>query len=182
MNTKRVYSLAKLQRKILQAGALSFAFTALHAAPFTILTENFDSYTGAATSLTDTATANPPWPQAIAQDDTPVAPLAAGTGIQLVNFLAASGTQSLLLRSGSEAQIHIQQPRSGSRYQLDFKLNTAKGAGDRNFYIIVRAMGNDTNGEDFMAYRSDRAPGNATFYYDGIDTGGWTATGAGPGD
>ena len=170
MNTNRIYS-------FIQVSALSFAFATLHAAPFTILTENFDSYTGAATSLTDTATANPPGPQAIAQDDTPVAPLAAGTGVQLVNFLAASGTQSLLLRSGSEAQIHIQQPRSGSRYQLDFRLNTAKGAGDRNFYIIVRAMGNDTNGEDFMAYRSDRAAGNATFYYDGIDTGGWTATG-----
>lgn len=152
--------------------------TTLHAAPATIFTENFDSYSAPATSLTDTANANPPGPQVLVTDDNPVAPLIAGTGVQLINWLAASGSQSLLVRSGSEATIQIQQPLSGSRYQLDFKLNTAKGAGDRNFFLIVRAMGNDTNGEDFLAYRSDRAAGNATFYYDGIDTGGWTATGA----
>jgi hypothetical protein len=148
----------------------------LAAAPATIFEDNFDSYSGPATSLTDTNSANPPGLQTIVTDDDPVAPLGAGTGVQLVNWMAASGTQSLLIRSGSEAQVQIQRPRSGSRYQLDFRLNTAKGAGDRNFYLIVRAMGNDTNGEDFMAYRSDRAAGNATFYYDGIGTGGWTPT------
>lgn len=163
---------------MIRASVLSIVgLASLHAAPATIFTENFDSYTGPATSLEDTATANPSGPQLLVTDDTPVAPLGAGTGIQLNNWLAASGTQSLLVRSGSEAQIQIQQPLSGSSYQLDFKLNTAKGAGDRNFYLIVRAMGNDTNGEDFLAYRSDRAAGNATFYYDGIDTGGWIATG-----
>ena len=123
---------------MVQASAIWLGLVTLQAAPFTIFTENFDSYAGAAMSLTDTATANPRGPQAIAQDDTPIAAFEAGTGVQLVNFMAASGTQSLLVRPGSEAQIHIQEPRSGSSYQLDFKLNTAKGAGDRNFYVIVR--------------------------------------------
>jgi hypothetical protein len=161
------------------AGALGLNLCMLTAtaAPVTVFTENFDSYSGAATSATDTATANPPGPQVIATDDAPIAPLAAGAGVQLVNWLASSGTQSLVVRSGSEAQVQIQRPLSGSRYQLDFMLNTGKGAGDRNFYLVVRAMGNDTNGEDFMAYRSDRAGGNASFYYDGIETGGWTPTG-----
>ena len=110
------------------------------------------------------------------QDDDPATETGAGTGVQVVNHLASSGSQSLLIRSGSEAQVHIQAPRSGSSYQFDFNINTAKGAGDRNFYLILRAMGSDTNGEDFMAYRSDRAAGNALFYYDGIDPDtGWIA-------
>lgn len=150
----------------------------LHAAPFTIFSENFDTYSSPATNLTDTATANPSGQQVIVTDDNPVAPLEAGSGVQIINHLAASGSQSLLIRSGSEAQIQIQQPRSGSSYTLDFKLNTAKGTGDRNFYLIVRAMGNDTNGEDLMAYQSNRAADFATRFYDGIDTGGWTLTGA----
>lgn len=170
--------LQRLRVSLLAAlAALTGAATA-QAAPAAVFTENFDSQTGAAASLEDTATANPAGPQVIVTDDAPTAPFAAGTGVQLASWLSASAPNSLLIRSGSEAQIQIQRPLSGSRYRLDFKLNTAKGSGDRNFYLIVRAMGNDTNGEDFMAYRSDRAAGNATFYYDGIETGGWTATGA----
>jgi hypothetical protein len=168
-----------IRRVIIRASVLPIvSLAAIHAAPFTIFTEDFESYSDPATSLTDTATANPSGPQVIVTDDNPVAPLEAGTGVQVINHLAASGSQSLLVRSGSEAQIQIQQPRSGSSYTLDFRLNTAKGEGDRNFYLIVRAMGNDTNGEDFLAYQSDRAAGNATRYYDGIETGGWTLTGA----
>lgn len=159
--------------------ALSLCFllglAQLHAAPDIIFSEDFDSYTGPATSLEDNADADPDSVQILVQDDAPQAPFEAETGVQLINWLE-TGTQSLLIRSGSEAQAHIQNPRSGSSYQLDFRINTSKGSGDRNFYLIVRAMGSDTNGEDFMAYRSDRAAGNAIFYYDGIapDTG-WTA-------
>lgn len=156
--------------------ALSTLVGVAQAAPATIFTEDFESYTGAATSLEDTASANPEGPQILVQDDDPATETGAGTGVQVVNHLASSGSQSLLIRSGSEAQVHIQAPRSGSSYQFDFNINTAKGAGDRNFYLILRAMGSDTNGEDFMAYRSDRAAGNALFYYDGIDPDtGWIA-------
>lgn len=167
--------LQKRNKRSILALALSssISLAALQAAPATVYTENFDTFTGAATALEDTATANPPGPGLIVVDDAPAGGTA-GSGVQLVNWLAKSGTQSLLVRAGSEAQVQIQQPRSGGTYQLDFNLYTVKGSGDRNFYVIVRAMGSDTNGEDFMAYRSDRAVGNGIFYYDGIETGGWT--------
>src|SRR5688572_14177322 len=113
MMIKRIIPSTRLA--ILRAGLLSvLGVASIHAAPATIFTENFDSYTGAATNLTDEATANPAGPQVIVTDDNPIAPLVAGTGVQLINYLASSGAQSLLVRSGSEAQIQIQQPRSGS--------------------------------------------------------------------
>ncbi|MEW6158055.1 MAG: hypothetical protein AB1813_11520 [Verrucomicrobiota bacterium] len=145
----------------------------LTAAPVTVFTENFDGFTDAAVDLADTANANPTGAAFTISDDNPAGGTA-GSGIQVAKWLAKSGAQSLLVRSGSEAIVQLHNARSGARIQLDFDLYVAKEAGDRNFYVIVRAMGNDTNGEDFMAYRSDRATGGGMFYYDGIAPGtGW---------
>ncbi|MBI5383864.1 MAG: hypothetical protein HZA90_04165 [Verrucomicrobia bacterium] len=153
----------------------------LTAQEVTIASDDFEAYTGAATSLSDTNNANPATPSIAIADDTPVGTGAvAGSGVQLINWLAHSGSQSLLLRSGTEAQLHMPNTRSGPRYQLDFWLYVVKGAGNRSFFTILRAMGADSNGDDLLAYQSDRAANRNIRYYDGVGSvpaANWVQTG-----
>jgi len=148
-------------------------------AAVTLVNEGFEAYTGPATSLEDTTDADPAVPYGVVSDDDPAGGVA-GSGVQLVNWIAHSGTQALLLRSGSEAQLHLPNAQSGTRYQLDFWIYAVKGSGDRNFYVILRGEGTDSNGDDILAYRSDRAATPAIFYYDGVGPGtsAWVNTGA----
>lgn len=144
----------------------------------TVYLQDFESVVSTAKSLTDMASANPEGLGIIVTDDAPVAGAGdAGSGVQVVDWLAKSGSKSLLLRGGSEAIINLPDARSGPRGTLDFWLRVVKGGGDRNFYLIVRSMGSDSNGEDLLAYRSDRAASPNIFYYDGIGGGqGWRNT------
>lgn len=151
----------------LVAAALSVAPTR---AADTIFNDDFESYTAVATSLADTADADPTHPNLLIVDDTPLGS-DDGTGIQVINWLARSGTKALLVRSSAEAQVHLTGARSGQRYTLDFWLYTVKEAGDRNFYFILRGEGSDHNGDDYLAYRSDRAATLNLFYYDGVGPG-----------
>jgi hypothetical protein len=150
----------------------------LHAATTTIYSENFDSYSGAATNLTDTANANPGSPDIIYPDDNPAGGVN-GSGVQLINWLSHSGSNALLVRSGSEAQVLLKRPLSGTKYTLDFWMYVVKGTGTKNFILILRGMGADSNGDDYLAYRSDRAATANTYYYDGIgpSAANWIATG-----
>lgn len=146
----------------------------------TIFSEDFEAYTGAATNLADTANANPASASLAISDDNPVGGVN-GSGVQLINWLAHSGTQSLLLRSGTEAQVQLRGARSGPRYQLDFWLYVVKGTGNRNFFTTLRAMGADSNGDDLLAYQSDRAANRNIRYYDGVGSvpaANWVQTGA----
>ena len=153
------------------------------AVPRVIYANDFEAYSNVATNLADEADADVAGSDWIVVDDDPVSGLgAAGSGVQVVNWAARSGAKALLVRSGSEAQIQLPQPLSGTRYQFDFWLYAHQGTGDRNFYIIPRGEGSDNNGEDFIAYRSDRG-GTEThhgiYYYDGVSPGtGWIYTGA----
>ncbi len=143
-----------------------------------IFADDFEGHEAAATSLSDVSDADPTHPNMRVIDDDPLGS-DAGSGVQVVNWQANSGSNALLLRSGTEAQIHFTQARSGSSYQFDFWLYTVKGAGDRNFSLILRGEGSDFNGDDYLAYRSDRAATQNIFYYDGVGPGAaaWVNTG-----
>lgn len=145
-----------------------------------VLDQDFETFAAAATSIDDMTDANPDGPGFTVTDDNPVDGAGdAGSGVQVVDWSTHNGTRALLVRSGSEAIVNLPEARSGSMATLDFWLLVSKGAGDRNFYFIVRSMGSDTNGEDFMAYRSDRGATAGIFYYDGIGAGpNWIAAGA----
>lgn len=148
-------------------------------AAVTIFSDDFESYSPAAANLDDPLDADPPVPNGRLIDDDPVGGIA-GTGVQLINWQAHSGSQALLVRANAEAQIHFPNVRSGSRYTLDFWIYPVKGSGDRNFYLILRGEGSDFNGDDYLAYRSDRGASPAIFYYDGVGPGtaAWVNTGA----
>ena len=114
-----------------------------------------------ATSLADTADADPTGLEWAIADDTALIPTTAGAGVQVINWLTnASGgaNQALLLRPSSEAQVMLRGARSGSSYQLDFWTYAVREAtSDRNFYIALRGEGTDNNGDDFFAYQVNRA-------------------------
>jgi len=162
---------ARRQRGILGFWLSCLAVGHLAAATTTIYTNDFESYGAVAASWDDTADADPAGPEWMVPDDTALNPATAGMGVQVINWRAHSGNKALLLRSSSEAQIHFPGPRSGTRYQLDFWLWVEKGSGDRNFYIILRGEGADFNGDDYIAYRSDRGTGYTIWYYDGVANG-----------
>jgi len=143
-----------------------------------VFSDDFESYGTVATEWGDVADADPTHANMVLTDDDPLGS-DAGTGIQVINWEARGG-QALLVRSGSEVQVHFVNALSGSRYYLDFWLYAAKGSGDRNFYLILRGEGSDYNGDDYLAYRSDRAATQNLFYYDGVGPGAaaWVNTGA----
>ncbi|HWQ90196.1 MAG TPA: hypothetical protein VN673_00890, partial [Clostridia bacterium] len=174
-------SLARLGR-ICAAGILLTGLTSspLLAATFTVVNEDFEAYTGAATSIDDTSDADPAIPGLVISDDTPFGP-AAGSGVQLIDWLAHSGTKSLLLRPGTEARLNMPAIRSGKSYQLDFWTHAVREAtSSQNFLMVLRGAGSDINGDDYLAYRVDRATNSTVlFYYDGVGPGAsaWVATG-----
>ncbi|HOK76378.1 MAG TPA: hypothetical protein PLW35_01485 [Verrucomicrobiota bacterium] len=179
---RRPLASRKLESVLRSAGsAVAFALglNIAMAAPVTIYSNDFEAYSGAATSLEDVADADPTGDEWMVTDDDALNPNTPGMGVQVINWRSHSGNQALLFRSSSEAQIHFPGPRSGTRYQLDFWLWVEKGSGDRNFYFIMQGEGADYNGSDYVAYRSDRGTTAKIFYYDGVDNnnaGLWVGT------
>lgn len=158
--------------------------TQLGAATTTIYSNDFESYTNVATSLADTSDADPTGVEWNIVDDVALDSTPEGAGVQVINWLtnaAGQPTKSLLLRPSSEAQIYLRNAKSGTRYQLDFWVYSAReAASDRGFYILLRGEGNDYNGHDYIAYRSDRAANSTKlFLYDGVKSSpGWLNIGA----
>ena len=152
---------------------------------YLIYSNNFDSYTSyAATNLYDTSYAFPTGaaPGLVLVGNSPYG-WPAGSGVQLINWLSHSGTQSLLVRSGCEADINLYKVRSGTSYQLDFwlyvhKAGTNGTAGVRNWYMRPGGEGADNNGDDYIAYRSDRAADDKIYNYGGIGSAAWVYIGA----
>lgn len=157
------------------------------AATVTLFDDNFDSYTGAATSLGDTSDADPAVPEfnGTMADDNPVPPGVAGSGVQLIDWDSHTGPNSLLLRSGTEARFNLNGPRTGTNYQWDFWVNiTTTATTDRGFRVTIRAEGGDLNGDDYIGYRQANVTNSTVLEsYDGIalggvqPTGGWTSMG-----
>lgn len=154
------------------------ALATLHAATLVLYTNDFEAYTAVATNWADAVDADPAGSEWNVNDDTALDPTTVGAGVQVINWLAHSGTQSLLLRSGTEAQITLANAKSGTNYVLDFWVQAARGTGDRNWFVTLRAMGADSNGDDFLAYRTDRSTSSNIFYYDGVgpEAGAWVDT------
>lgn len=173
-----------LTRPIAIMSLIFLAMIPARAATVVIYTNDFEAYTDVATNLADEADADPDGPEWNLVDDNAIDPVTAGAGVQVINWLAHSGTKSLLMRNGNtQSQIFFTNAKSGSSYQLDFWLYVVKSPGDRNFIFTLRAEGADNNGDnsngDYVAYRSDRAVTDKLFYYDGIgpDTAAWIDTG-----
>lgn len=143
------------------------------AAHLTIYTNDFESYADVAASLNDDIDADPTGSEwNIADDNSLSAPTTAGAGVQVISWLAHSGSKSLLLKSSSEAQIYLPNTKSGTNYTLDFWTYAVRGTGDRNWYVVVRGMGADNNAGDYLAYRTDRTAASSNiYYYDGIGAG-----------
>lgn len=155
------------------------AGAAAQAASHVIYANDFEAYTDVATSLADESDADPVGPEWQIFDDNPLGS-ADGSGVQVVNWLARSGSKSLLVRPASEARVFLGDTRSGSRYQLDFWLYSDRGpTSSHNFYILLLGMGTDNNGGDFFAYRSGRNTNDATVHcYDGVRSApNWVNTG-----
>lgn len=153
----------------------------MSADPWVIYENDFESYTEVATSVGDESDADPTGIEWQMQDDIPIAGAGAdGSGVQVVNWLAASGAKSLLVRPGSEARVHFRETRSGTKYQLDFRIYSDRGpTSSHNFYILLNGMGADNNGGDFLAYRGGRATNDqALVCYDGVRAApGWAPVG-----
>lgn len=150
----------------------------------TIYSENWDSYTSyAATGTNDTTYAFPTaaQPALVLVGNNPKGGVA-GSGVQLINWLHHSGTQSLLIRSGCEADVNLYNTHSGTSYQLDFWLYMHKHGptgtmGTYNWYIRPGGEGVDNNaGDDYIAYRGDRAKTLKVFNYNFV-TQAWADTG-----
>jgi hypothetical protein len=141
-----------------------------------LVSEDFEAYTSFAASLADQATdADPTNTWYEITDDTPLG-TADGSGLQVVNWQAHTGTKALLLRPNTTLNMSMPNTRSGSRYTLDFWLYASRGAtASHNWYVLLRGMAADSNGDDIIAYRTTQAT-NSTMvqYYDGIETGGWS--------
>ncbi len=171
MNTSQTLPSYLRKSRSWLALAACCAVTQLSAAPLDLVNEGFESYTDVAASLADAATDADPtnaWYQIT--DDTPLGS-ADGSGLQVQTWQVHSGTKALLLRPNTTLNINIPDTRSGSRYTLDFWLYANRGAtASHNWYIMLRGMGADNNGEDIVAYQSNQATNSTMIrYYDGID-------------
>ena len=155
--------------------ALCLSSTLLQAATVNIYTNDFEAYSTSATDLADTSDADPSGSEWNVVDDAALSPTTAGAGVQVINWLtntSGGANKALLLRPGTEAQIHLANAKSGTRYQLDFKALIARGpTSDRSFYVILRGEGADHNGQDFIAYRTDRLTNSTALnLFDGVNS------------
>jgi len=145
-----------------------------------IYTNDFEAFSNVATNLSDMADTDPVGAEWNMADDNPVG-TASGSGVQVINWLAHSGSKSLFLRPGSEAQVNLPNTRSGTNYQFDFWMHVVKApTGSHSFLVILRGEGADLNADDYIAYRSERVITNSSviYYFDGIgpELAGWTNT------
>jgi hypothetical protein len=132
------------------------------AATITLVNENFDSYSGAATSFNDIRVAIPNTDyirveDGLAQGD---APGGLGfNGVQLINWASApsSGPNCMLLRPNTAFRCNL-DPRGGTNYTWNFwMLSSKSGSADRGFRVSLVEEGADQNEQDFLIFRSGQA-------------------------
>lgn len=185
MTMKRM---ARSISSLLSIAGLVVAST-VNAAETTVYSNDFESQSIAAASLADTDDADPVGVEWSIADDAARSPTTAGAGVQVISWMtnsAGAPNKALLLRTHTEAQIHLRGIQSGSRYQLDFRTFAVRQpTSSHNFYVLLRGAGSDINVDDYLAYRVDRATNSLKlFYYDGVGqgaapvAGAWVDTGA----
>lgn len=142
--------------------ALPLCASQLTAATLTLVDENFDAYTGAATSFSSLAIAVPTNSYLRVEDGLaqPDAPSGLGAnGVQLINWNSAPGSapNCMLLRPNTAFRCNL-DPRGGTNYTWEFWMLSSKSAGaDRGFRISLVEEGADQNEQDFLIFRSGQA-------------------------
>ena len=170
----RQETLALWRATALLALLTGFAASKVAGATVALVNENFDSYTGAATSLSDIKVAIPSTDyirveDGFAQGD---APGGLGfNGVQLINWNSAPGSSpnSMLLRPNTAFRCNL-DPRGGTNYTWEFwMLSSKSGTADRGFRISLVEEGADQNEQDFLIFRSGQAATATTSGVDGVD-------------
>ncbi len=144
------------------------------AATVTLVNENFDSYGGAATSLSDVKSAIPNTDYIRVEDGLAQADAPNGlgfNGVQLVNWASAPGSapNCMLLRPNTAFRCNL-DPRGGTNYTWDFwMLSSKSGTADRGFRISLLQEGADQNAHDFLIFRSGQGTTAAVTGTDGVD-------------
>gem|GEM_PF-381996 len=144
------------------------------AATITLVDENFDSYTGAATSLSDLKVAVPDSNYIRVEDGLAIGNAPGGlgfNGVQLINWDSAPGSapNCMLLRPNTAFRCNL-DPRGGTNYTWHFwMLSSKSGTADRGFRISLVEEGADQNEQDFLIFRSGQAATATTSGVDGVD-------------
>lgn len=144
------------------------------AATVTLVNDNFDSYSGAATSLSDIKVAIPNTDYIRVEDGLAQADAPGGlgfNGVQLINWASAPGSapNSMLLRPNTAFRCNL-DPRGGTNYTWDFWMLSSKSdTADRGFRISLNEAGADQNEQDFLIFRSGQAATATTSGIDGVD-------------
>jgi hypothetical protein len=177
--TRRLQNQTTTTRPLAALGALllgALAACNLTAAPITLYSNSFDSYSGAATNFSDTQITTLPngaggirVEDGLAQGDSPYG--AGWDGVQLINWNSApsSSPNSMLLRPATAFRCTF-DPRGGSNYVWDFwMLSFKSGTADRGFRISLTQQGADQNAHDFLIFRSGQGTTTAITGTDGVD-------------
>ena len=144
------------------ASLAGLAGTPLLAETVTLVNQNFDSFTGAATSILDTRIAIPNTDYIRVEDGLPQADAPGGLGfdgVQLINWASAPGSapNCMLLRPNTAFRCNL-DPRGGTNYSWEFwMLSSKSGSADRGFRISLVEEGADQNEQDFVIFRSGQA-------------------------
>lgn len=150
------------------------------AASVTLVSENFDSYSGAVSSFSSTAVAVPNTDRIRIEDGLAQADAPAGlgfNGVQLVNTWIPSSAynsgNAMLLRPNTSFRCNL-DPRGGTNYVWEFSMLSSKsGTADRGFRISLVEQGADQNEQDFLIFRSGQAAtGNNSGQPGGINVDG----------
>lgn len=134
------------------------------AAPITLVSENFDSYTGAATSFSSIAVAVPNTDYIRIEDGLAQADAPSGlgfNGVQLVSgwfpSSAYNSGNAMLLRPNTAFRCNL-DPRGGTNYVWEFSMLSSKsGSADRGFRPSILEEGADQNEQDSVIFRSGQA-------------------------
>lgn len=171
-NQGRLKLLGLWQTTAIVAVAACIAATKVSAATVLLYTNNFDSYSGAATSFSSPAVTFPPTgaggirvEDGVAQGD---ASYAIGwNGVQLINWAPASAHNSgncMLLRPNTSFRCTF-DPRGGSNYVWEFSMLSSRagvGGGARSYRMSLVQQGADQNAHDFVIFRGNQGGGIAT--------------------
>lgn len=131
-------------------------------AAITLVNENFDSYSGAATNFTDLQVAIPNSDYLRVEDGLAFADAPSGlgfNGVQLINWNSAPGSapNCMLLRPNTAFRCNL-DPRGGTNYVWEFwMLSSKSGGADRGFRLSLLEEGADQNEQDFIIFRSGQA-------------------------
>ncbi len=164
INQGRQTSLYRWRHVAVAAIAAYFVATKVVAAPATLVSENFDSYPGAVTSISSPTIAVPNTDYIRIEDGIAFGNSPDGigwNGVQLVTgwfpSSAHNSGNAMLLRPNTAFRCNL-DPRGGTNYVWEFSMLSSKsGSADRGFRISILEAGADQNEQDSVIFRSGQA-------------------------